>query len=162
MYRIARFRSATVRRDFQQEAAPRSRDDRLLALVPVMFTYSGWTRCLMAERSAIRGETSPARAHGTIAVIIVTVLTSAIYTRCLWATCRRQGASSTDRRTHTRCTRRDFLAVMRRRVPPENAGTFAGPALLCDGSHGVFQRVPGHHDSNAHVSIMAQAAWASC
>jgi len=158
--------------NFQQAAASISVTNWLFALVPVMFTYSGWNAAAyMAEEIRDPGRNLPrALLMGTVAVIIIYALLNALY---LYAMPVGELAAIKgsvfdligERILGARAG--DLLAVIA--IVSVSAGlnawTFAGPrvyyAMARDGL--FFPAASQVHPRfrTPHVSIMAQAAWAS-
>ena len=156
----------------QQAAAPISVTNWLLALVPVMFTYSGWNAAAyMAEEIRDPGRNVPrALLIGTIAVIIVYALLNALYLYAMPVGELAAVKGSVfdligERILGARAG--DLLAVIA--IVSVSAGlnawTFAGPrvyyAMARDGV--FFPAASRVHPrfKTPHVSIMAQATWAS-
>jgi basic amino acid/polyamine antiporter, APA family len=158
--------------NFQQAAASISVTNWLLALVPVMFTYSGWNAAAyMAEEIRDPGRNVPrALLMGTIAVIIIYALLNALYLYAMPVGELAAVKGSVfdligERILGARAG--DLLAVIA--IVSVSAGlnawTFAGPrvyyAMARDGL--FFPAASQVHPRfrTPHVSIMAQAAWAS-
>lgn len=158
--------------NFQQAAAEISATNWLLALVPVMFTYSGWNAAAyMAEEIRDPGRNVPrALLMGTIAVIIIYALLNALYLYAMPVGELAAVKGSVfdligERILGARAG--DLLAVIA--IVSVSAGlnawTFAGPrvyyAMARDGL--FFPAASQVHPRfrTPHVSIMAQAAWAS-
>ena len=158
--------------NFQQAAASISVTNWLLALVPVMFTYSGWNAAAyMAEEIRDPGRNVPrALLMGTIAVIIIYALLNALYLYAMPVGELAAVKGSVfdligERILGARAG--DLLAVIA--IVSVSAGlnawTFAGPrvyyAMARDGL--FFPAASQVHPrfKTPHVSIMAQAAWAS-
>ena len=158
--------------NFQQAAASISVTNWLLALVPVMFTYSGWNAAAyMAEEIRDPGRNVPrALLMGTIAVIIIYALLNALYLYAMPVGELAAVKGSVfdligERILGARAG--DLLAVIA--IVSVSAGlnawTFAGPrvyyAMARDGV--FFPAASQVHPrfKTPHVSIMAQAAWAS-
>ena len=158
--------------NFQQAAASISVTNWLLALVPVMFTYSGWNAAAyMAEEIRDPGRNLPrALLMGTIAVIIIYALLNALYLYAMpvgeLATVKGSVFDLIGERI-LGARAGDLLAVIAMVSVSAglNAWTFAGPrvyyAMARDGV--FFPAASQVHPrfKTPHVSIMAQAAWAS-
>ena len=158
--------------NFQQAAASISVTNWLLALVPVMFTYSGWNAAAyMAEEIRDPGRNVPrALLMGTVAVIIIYALLNALYLYAM-PVGELAGVKGSvfdligERILGVRAG--DILAAiaMVSVAAGLNAWTFAGPrvyyAMARDGV--FFPAASRVHPrfKTPHVSIMAQAAWAS-
>lgn len=158
--------------NFQQAAASISVTNWLLALVPVMFTYSGWNAAAyMAEEIREPGRNVPrALLMGTIAVIVIYALLNALYLYAM-PVGELAGVKGSvfdligERILGVRAG--DILALVAivSVAAGLNAWTFAGPrvyyAMARDGV--FFSAASQVHPrfKTPHVSIMAQAAWAS-
>jgi basic amino acid/polyamine antiporter, APA family len=158
--------------NFQQGTASISLTNWLLALVPVMFTYSGWNAAAyMAEEIREPGRNVPrALLMGTVAVIIIYALLNALYLYAMPVGELAAVKGSVfdligERILGARAG--DLLAVIAivSVCAGLNAWTFAGPrvyyAMARDGV--FFPAASRVHPrfKTPHVSIMAQAAWAS-
>jgi APA family basic amino acid/polyamine antiporter len=158
--------------NFQQAASSVSFTNWLLALVPIMFTYSGWNAAAyMAEEIREPGRNVPrALLMGTIAVIIIYGLLNALYLYAMPVSELAAVKGSVfdligERILGARAG--DLLALIA--IVSVSAGlnawTFAGPrvyyAMARDGV--FFPAASRVHPKfkTPHVSIMAQAAWAS-
>jgi APA family basic amino acid/polyamine antiporter len=158
--------------NFQQAAASISVTNWLLALVPVMFTYSGWNAAAyMAEEIREPGRNVPrALLMGTIAVILIYALLNTLYLYAM-PVGELAGVKGSvfdligERILGVRAG--DILAMVAiiSVAAGLNAWTFAGPrvyyAMARDGV--FFSAASQVHPrfKSPHVSIMAQAAWAS-
>jgi APA family basic amino acid/polyamine antiporter len=144
----------------------------LLALVPVMFTYSGWNAAAyMAEEIRDPGRNVPrALLMGTVAVIIIYVLLNMLYLYALpvneLAAVRGSVFDALGERVLGERAG-DILAIVAviSLAAGLNAWTFAGPRIYyAMARDGVFfagaSRVHPRFKT-PHVSIMAQAAWTS-
>ena len=158
--------------NLQQAAASISPTNWLLALVPVMYAYSGWNAAAyMAEEIRDPGRNVPrALLMGTIGVIVIYALLNLLYLYAIpiaelaavkgsvfdFIGERMLGASAGN-----------ILAVIAiiSVAAGINAWTFAGPRIYyAMARDGVFFPAAAHvHPKfkTPHVSIVAQAAWAS-
>jgi APA family basic amino acid/polyamine antiporter len=158
--------------NLQQAAASISTTNWLLALVPVMFTYSGWNAAAyMAEEIRNPGRNVPrALLMGTIAVIVIYALLNALY---LYAMPVGQLAAVKgsvfdligERMLGARAG--DILAVVAiiSLAAGLNAWTFAGPRIYYAMARDrvFFPAAAQVHPrfKTPHVSIVAQALWTS-
>ncbi len=158
--------------NFQQAAAPMSATNWLLALVPVMFTYSGWNAAAyMAEEIRDPGRNVPrALLMGTIAVIIIYALLNMLYLYAMPVGELAAVKGSVfdligERILGARAGDALALVALVSVAAGLNAWTFAGPrvyyAMARDGV--FFPAAAQVHPKfkTPHVSIVAQAAWAS-
>ncbi len=158
--------------NLQQAAASISPTNWLLALVPVMFTYSGWNAAAyMAEEIRDPGRNVPrALLMGTIGVIIIYALLNLMYLYAIpvnelaavkgsvfdFIGERMLGASAGN-----------ILAIVAivSLAAGLNAWTFAGPriyyAMARDGVFFPFAARVHPKFKTPHTSIVAQTAWAS-
>ena len=158
--------------NLQQAAAPISPTNWLLALVPVMFTYSGWNAAsYMAEEIRDPGRNVPrALLMGTIGVIIIYALLNLLYLYAIpvGELAAVQGSVFDfigERMLGARAG--DILAVVAiiSLAAGINAWTFAGPriyyAMARDGV--FFPAAARVHPKfkTPHTSIVAQALWTS-
>jgi APA family basic amino acid/polyamine antiporter len=158
--------------NLQQAAAPMSATNWLFALVPVMFTYSGWNAAAyMAEEIRDPGRNVPrALLMGTVAVIIIYALLNALYLYAMPVGELAAVKGSVfdligERILGVRAGDILGLVAMISVAAGLNAWTFAGPrvyyAMARDGV--FFPSAARVHPrfKTPHVSIVAQAAWAS-
>ena len=158
--------------NLQQVAGTVSGTGWLLALVPVMFTYSGWNAAAyMAEEIRNPGKNVPlALLIGTTAVIVIYVLLNALYlyTMPVGELAAVKGSVFDllgERVLGARAGDVLGLVAMVSVAAGLNAWTFAGPrvyyAMARDGL--FFPAAAQVHPrlKTPHVSIMAQAAWTS-
>ena len=158
--------------NLQQVAGPVSATNWLLALVPVMFTYSGWNAAAyMAEEIRDPGRNLPrALLMGTIAVIIIYALLNTLYLYSMpvgeLAVVKGSVFDLIGERTlGARAGDVLGLVAMVSVAAGLNAWTFAGPrvyyAMARDGV--FFPAASRVHPrfKTPYVSIVAQAAWAS-
>ena len=158
--------------NLQQAAASISATNWLLALVPVMFTYSGWNAAAyMAEEIRDPGRNVPrALLMGTIGVIIIYALLNLLYLYAMPVGELAAVKGSVfdfigERMLGARAG--DILAVVAiiSLAAGINAWTFAGPriyyAMARDGV--FFPAAAQVHPKfkTPHASIVAQALWAS-
>jgi basic amino acid/polyamine antiporter, APA family len=158
--------------NLQQAAAPISFTNWLLALVPVMFTYSGWNAAAyMAEEIRDPGRNVPrALLMGTIAVIIIYLLLNTLYLYSMpvgeLATVKGSvfdliGERVLGARAGAVLATVAIVSLM----AGINAWTFAGPRIYyAMARDGVFFPSAAHvHPKfkTPHVSIIAQAVWTS-
>jgi APA family basic amino acid/polyamine antiporter len=158
--------------NLQQAAAPVSPTNWLLALVPVMFTYSGWNAAsYMAEEIREPGRNVPrALLMGTIGVIVIYGLLNLLYLYALPVGELAAVKGSVfdfigERMLGARAG--DVLAVVAiiSLAAGINAWTFAGPriyyAMARDGV--FFPAAARVHPTfkTPHTSIIAQALWTS-
>jgi len=158
--------------NLQQVAGPVAPTNWLLALVPVMFTYSGWNAAsYMAEEIKNPGRNVPlALMLGTAVVVAVYVLFNML---CLYvmpigefATVRGSVLDVIGERL-LGARAADILAVVAivSLAAGINAWTFAGPRVYyAMARDGVFFPAASHvhpRFKTPHVSITAQALWAS-
>jgi basic amino acid/polyamine antiporter, APA family len=158
--------------NLQQAAAPMSATNWLFALVPVMFTYSGWNAAAyMAEEIRDPGRNVPrALLMGTVAVIIIYALLNILYLYAM-PVGELAGVKGSvfdligERILGARAGDILGLVAMISVAAGLNAWTFAGPrvyyAMARDGV--FFPSAARVHPrfKTPHVSIVAQAAWAS-
>jgi basic amino acid/polyamine antiporter, APA family len=158
--------------NLQQVAGPVAPTSWLLALVPVMFTYSGWNAAsYMAEEIRNPGRNVPlALMLGTAVVVVVYVLFNML---CLYVMPIGEFAAVKgsvldvigERLLGARAA--DILAVVAivSLAAGINAWTFAGPRVYyAMARDGVFFPGASHvhpRFKTPHVSITAQALWAS-
>ena len=158
--------------NLQQAAAPMSATNWLFALVPVMFTYSGWNAAAyMAEEIRNPGRNVPrALLMGTVAVIIIYVLLNTLYLYAMPVGELAAVKGSVfdligERILGARAGDILGLVAMISVAAGLNAWTFAGPrvyyAMARDGV--FFPSAARVHPrfKTPHVAIVAQAAWAS-
>ena len=158
--------------NFQQAAASISATNWLLALVPVMFTYSGWNAAAyMAEEIRDPGRNVPrALLMGTIGVIIIYALLNLLYLYAIPVGELAAVKGSVfdfigERMLGARAG--DILAMVAiiSLAAGINAWTFAGPriyyAMARDGV--FFPAAAQVHPKfkTPHTSIIAQALWTS-
>jgi APA family basic amino acid/polyamine antiporter len=158
--------------NLQQAAGSISTTNWLLALVPVMFTYSGWNAAAyMAEEIRDPGRNLPrALLMGTIAVIIIYALLNALYLYSM-PVGELAGVKGSvfdligERMLGARAGVVLALVAIVSLMAGINAWTFAGPriyyAMARDGV--FFPAAAQVHPKfkTPHVSIIAQAMWAS-
>jgi APA family basic amino acid/polyamine antiporter len=158
--------------NFRQASASISATNWLLALVPVMFAYSGWNAAAyMAEEIRDPGRNVPrSLLIGTIAVIVIYALLNVLYLYAMpvgeLATVKGSVFDLIGERV-LGARAGDILALIA--IVSVSAGlnawTFAGPrvyyAMARDGV--FFPAASRVHPrfKTPHVSIIAQAAWAS-
>ena len=158
--------------NLQQVAGPVSGTGWLLALVPVMFTYSGWNAAAyMAEEIRNPGRNVPlALLIGTSAVIVIYVLLNALYlfTMPVGDLAAVKGSVFDllgERVLGARAGDVLGLVAMVSVAAGLNAWTFAGPrvyyAMARDGVFFPAAAQVHRRFKTPHVSIMAQAAWTS-
>jgi APA family basic amino acid/polyamine antiporter len=158
--------------NLQQAAASISPASWLLALVPVMFTYSGWNAAsYMAEEIREPGRNVPrALLMGTISVIIIYALLNLLYLYAIPVGELAAVKGSVfdfigERMLGARAG--DILAVVAiiSLAAGLNAWTFAGPRIYyAMARDGVFFPAAAHvHPKfkTPHTSIIAQALWTS-
>ncbi len=158
--------------NFQQAAGSVSATNWLLALVPVMFTYSGWNAAsYMAEEIKDPGRNVPlALLMGTIAVIAIYALLNALYLYAMPVTDLAAVKGSVfdligERILGARAGEILAVVTLISLSAGINAWTFAGPriyyAMARDGV--FFPAAAQVHPKfkTPHVSIVAQAAWTS-
>jgi APA family basic amino acid/polyamine antiporter len=158
--------------NLQQVAAAISPTNWLLALVPVMFTYSGWNAAAyMAEEIREPGRNVPrALLMGTIGVIIIYGLLNLLYLYALPVGELAAVKGSVfdvigERMLGARAG--DILAIVAiiSLAAGINAWTFAGPRIYyAMARDGVFFPAAAHvHPKfkTPHTSIVAQASWTS-
>jgi APA family basic amino acid/polyamine antiporter len=156
----------------QATTAPISATNWLLALVPVMFTYSGWNAAAyMAEEIRDPGRNLPrALLMGTIAVIIIYALLNTLYLYAMPVGELAAVKGSVfdligERILGARAGDILGLVAMISVAAGLNAWTFAGPrvyyAMARDGV--FFPAAARVHPKfkTPHLSIVAQALWAS-
>ena len=158
--------------NLQQAAGSISATNWLLALVPVMFTYSGWNAAAyMAEEIRDPGRNLPrALLMGTIAVIIIYALLNTLYLYSM-PVGELAGVKGSvfdligERMLGARAGVVLALVAIVSLMAGLNAWTFAGPriyyAMARDGV--FFPAAAQVHPKfkTPHVAIIAQAAWAS-
>jgi APA family basic amino acid/polyamine antiporter len=144
----------------------------LLALVPVMFTYSGWNAAAyMAEEIRDPGRNVPlALLLGTVSVIIIYVLLNVLYLYAMPIT-ELAGVKGSvfdflgERILGARAGDILGLVAIISLCAGINAWTFAGPRIYyAMARDGVFFPAAAHvhpRFKTPHVSIIAQAAWTS-
>jgi basic amino acid/polyamine antiporter, APA family len=158
--------------NLQQAAAPISFTNWLLALVPVMFTYSGWNAAAyMAEEIRDPGRNVPrALLMGTIAVIIIYLLLNTLYLYSMPVGELATVKGSVFDLIGERVLGAGAGAVLATvaivsLMAGINAWTFAGPRIYyAMARDGVFFPSAAHvHPKfkTPHVSIIAQAVWTS-
>lgn len=158
--------------NLQQVAGPMSATNWLLALVPVMFTYSGWNAAAyMAEEIRDPGRNLPrALLMGTIAVIIIYALLNMLYLYSMPVGDLAAVKGSVfdligERMLGAQAGVILALVAIVSLMAGLNAWTFAGPrvyyAMARDGV--FFPAAAQVHPKfkTPHVSIIAQALWAS-
>jgi basic amino acid/polyamine antiporter, APA family len=158
--------------NLQQVAGPISATNWLLALVPVMFTYSGWNAAAyMAEEIRDPGRNLPrALLMGTIAVIIIYALLNMLYLYSMPVGELAAVKGSVfdligERMLGARAGVILAVVAIVSLMAGLNAWTFAGPrvyyAMARDGV--FFPAAAQVHPKfkTPHVSIIAQALWAS-
>lgn len=154
------------------QAAPVAPANWLLALIPVMFTYSGWNAAAyMAEEVRNPGRNVPlALALGTGAVVAIYLLINALYLYVLPATELAQVRGSVldviaDRLLGGAAGNTMGVVSIISLLASISAMTFAGPrvyfAMARDGL--FFRAAAAVHPlyKTPSVSILAQAAWSS-
>jgi len=158
--------------NLQQASGSVGATNWLLALVPVMFTYSGWNAAAyMAEEIRDPGRNVPrALLMGTVAVIIIYALLNTLYLYAMpvgeLAAVRGSVFDVIGERV-LGARAGDVLAIvaMISVAAGLNAWTFAGPRVYyAMARDGVFVPAAAHvhpRFKTPHVSIVAQAAWAS-
>jgi APA family basic amino acid/polyamine antiporter len=158
--------------NLQQAAASMSATNWLLALVPVMFTYSGWNAAAyMAEEIRNPGRNVPlALLMGTVAVIIIYLFLNMLYLYAIpiGELAAVQGSVFDfigERMLGARAGDILGLVAIVSLAAGLNAWTFAGPRIYyAMARDGVFFPAAAHvhpRFKTPHVSIVAQAAWAS-
>ena len=158
--------------NFQQVAGPVVATSWLLALIPVMFTYSGWNAAAyMAEEIRNPGRNVPlALMLGTVGVIIIYVLLNTLYLYAMPVGELAAVKGSVfdvlgERVLGARAGDVLGLVAIVSVAAGLNAWTFAGPrvyyAMARDGV--FFPAAAKVHPrfKTPHVSIIAQALWAS-
>jgi APA family basic amino acid/polyamine antiporter len=158
--------------NLQQAAGPVSATNWLLALVPVMFTYSGWNAAAyMAEEIREPGRNVPlALLFGTAAVIIIYVLLNTLYLYAMPVGELAMVKGSVfdligERVLGERAGDILGLVAMVSVAAGLNAWTFAGPRVYyAMARDGVFLPAAAHvhpRFRTPHVAIVAQAVWTS-
>ena len=158
--------------NFQQAAASINPTTWLLALVPVMFTYSGWNAAAyMAEEIRDPGRNVPrALLMGTVAVIIIYALLNLLYLYAMPVTQLAAVKGSVfdligERMLGARAGNVLAIVALISVAAGLNAWTFAGPriyyAMARDGV--FFPAAAKVHPKfkTPHTSIIAQALWTS-
>jgi APA family basic amino acid/polyamine antiporter len=158
--------------NFQQAAGSMSATNWLLALVPVMFTYSGWNAsAYMAEEIRDPGRNMPlSLLLGTISVIVIYALLNALYLYAMPVTELAAVKGSVfdfigERILGARAGEVLAVVALISLSAGINAWTFAGPriyyAMARDGV--FFPAAAQVHPrfKTPHVSIVAQASWTS-
>jgi basic amino acid/polyamine antiporter, APA family len=158
--------------NFQQAAGSMSATNWLLALVPVMFTYSGWNAsAYMAEEIRDPGRNMPlSLLLGTISVIVIYALLNALYLYAMPVTELAAVKGSVfdfigERILGARAGEVLAVVALISLSAGINAWTFAGPriyyAMARDGV--FFPSAAQVHPrfKTPHVSIVAQASWTS-
>jgi APA family basic amino acid/polyamine antiporter len=158
--------------NLQQVAGPVNGGAWLLALIPVMFTYSGWNAAAyLAEEIREPGRNLPrALAIGTAAVIAIYLLLNVVYLYVLpvGELAKVQGSVLdviADRLLGTRAGNVMGLVSIVSILASISAMTFAGPRVYyAMARDGLFfksaARVHPRHQTPA-ISIVAQAIWSS-
>ncbi len=158
--------------NFQQAAGSVSATNWLLALVPVMFTYSGWNAAsYMAEEIRDPGRNVPlSLLLGTVSVIVIYALLNALYLYAMPVT-ELAGVKGSvfdligERILGARAGEILAIVALISLSAGINAWTFAGPriyyAMARDGV--FFPAAAQVHPrfKTPHVSILAQALWTS-
>jgi len=158
--------------NFQQAGGAVTATNWLLALVPVMFTYSGWNAAsYMAEEIRDPGRNVPlSLLLGTISVIVIYALLNALYLYAMPVT-ELAGVKGSvfdsigERILGARAGEILAILALISLSAGINAWTFAGPRIYyAMARDGVFFPAAAHvhpHFKTPHVSIISQAAWTS-
>jgi APA family basic amino acid/polyamine antiporter len=157
--------------NLQQAAAPVTASGWLFALIPIMFTYSGWNAAAyMAEETRDPGRNVPlALAIGTVAVTVIYLLMNVlfVYVMSIGGLAAVQGSVLdvvADRLLGVRAG--DIMGIVSiiSLAAGISAFTFAGPRVyFAMARDGAFFRSAAHihpHFKTPAVSIIAQAAFA--
>jgi APA family basic amino acid/polyamine antiporter len=158
--------------NFQQAGGSVTATNWLLALVPVMFTYSGWNAAsYMAEEIRDPGRNVPlSLLLGTISVIVIYALLNALYLYAMPVT-ELAGVKGSvfdfigERVLGARAGEILAILALISLSAGINAWTFAGPRIYyAMARDGVFFPAAAHvhpHFKTPHMSIIWQAAWTS-